>query len=107
MLINVVLPRPDSPAEIRVQERYETTHPQGYAPTTMIVKCAPRLATILCLCKPRVTTWSVLGGKRTDLVGKVGNTNSIVGGRRREGRHCVANERDFEEKEDVGNNVEG
>ena len=73
-----------------------------YSPTTMMVKCAPRMATILCLYKHKASqpaskrrrgrVFSVLiptsqQTKRASshLVGQVGNANTVGKGR----SHCA------------------
>lgn len=47
VLIKVVLPKPDSPDEKVIGPHIESL--ESYLPTTIMVKWAPRFATILCL----------------------------------------------------------
>ena len=57
----------------------ENTTEIDYEPTTMRVKWAPLLATILCLYRQKKTVWIVINKnwRKTNLVGKIGNANSI------------------------------
>lgn len=50
-------------------------------PTTMMVKCAPRLATILCFLGTKVSTELKRGKHMLYLVWEVCNANAIYGGR--------------------------
>jgi len=85
VLMSVVFPRPDSPTKGVHSGPHRLK--KNHIPTTMMVKWAPRFATILCLCNGLTRQYFFQRCVQdTDLVGKVGNANTINGGCR--SGHC-------------------
>ena len=74
------IPPPPRPTVRPVDQGRHTA--ARHSPTTMIVKCAPRLATILCLCNPDTRVqlrgaWEETTTGKAHLVGEVGNADTV------------------------------
>ena len=77
--VAAIPPSPRPTTRLVDQERHT---PARHSPTTIIVKCAPRLATILCLCNPDTRVqlrgaWQETTTGKAHLVGEVGNADTV------------------------------